>query len=235
MSNTILFYGEDTETITQNMRSYASEVLGIKEDKLTNHPDYQEVTPENGITHTMKSIHNVIDESVLPPYQSKKRVISILEAEKMLPVHSNAILKMLEDAPLSFNLYLTTTSYDDIIKTILSRVQKKNIKGSISDTSYTAEIEEVFRLLQDNKFNSFLSKLDDIDKSIKVEPGKLKQKVRIFFEQYLFVYCKKIQGNHLFNQKMVLMNNLIAEGLTAVTTNVSIKRLLENLFLETPL
>lgn len=80
--------------------------------------------------HTVASIRNLCEELSFCPFQGARRVALILDAERMLPAASNALLKSLEE-PLPGTLFLlTTTSIESLLPTIRSRGQLVRIEGA---------------------------------------------------------------------------------------------------------
>ncbi|MCH9811925.1 hypothetical protein K0U07_04075, partial [bacterium] len=186
MSNAILFHGEDATFVVKAMRKKAMEELGVpSEEALFSHGDYQEVMPTSKTyLYSMESIHSVVEESSLPPFRGKKRIIALLSADRMLPVHANALLKTLEDAPLSFVMYLTTTAYNDILNTILSRVQKVYVEGRADTKDYREKIRYIFALLDSACYDTFLKEIEALDKEIGEDTSLVETNLRNFLEQF---------------------------------------------------
>ena len=73
--------------------------------------------------HTIESIRFIIQELSYQGYSSKKRVVVIYDAERMLPSSSNALLKTLEEPSEGTLIILTTSKLGKILPTIRSRAQ----------------------------------------------------------------------------------------------------------------
>ncbi len=87
--------------------------------------------------HTVASIRSLCEELSFCPFQGKRRVALIFDAERMLPAASNALLKSLEE-PLPGTLFLlTTTSVESLLPTIRSRGQLVRIEGVPDSHSQT--------------------------------------------------------------------------------------------------
>ena len=109
---------------------------------ITKSPYVYEIHPENsiGITEIRES---QIFLSRLPP-ENKKNYLIVHQAEKMTLPAQNAFLKTLEEPPSQTEIYLVTNYPDELLPTILSRVE------FIKDTkpfSYTSDTLENSRTL----------------------------------------------------------------------------------------
>jgi hypothetical protein len=235
MKSALLFHGNDHDIIVKKMHEHAAEVLGLDSPEgLLNHGDYQEVKPTSkSYLYSMETIQRVVEESALPPYRGKVRIIALLSADRMLPVHANALLKTLEDAPLSFHLILTTTRYDDILKTILSRVQKEHVEGESEHHDFSDAITQTMACLQQNFFESFTKEIEALEKLI-IEPvEEAEKKFRLFLECYMASVLKSLGSNHFYVANAELLESQISCALRDFAGNIRVKHVLENLFLET--
>ncbi|MCH9621932.1 MAG: hypothetical protein S4CHLAM20_13630 [Chlamydiia bacterium] len=235
MKSALLFHGDDHDSILSKMRAHACEVLGVESiDSLMNHGDYQEVKPTSkSYLYSMETILKVVEESALPPYRGDTRIIALFAVDRMLPVHANALLKTLEDAPLSFHLLLTTTRYDDILKTILSRVQKLHVESVVQAHDFSEVILQTQACLQQSFFESFIKEIDSLEKVIIDPVEDAEKKLRFFLESYLKVMVKPFEGHHLYAANAKIIESQISYALKDFATNIRVKHILENLFLET--
>lgn len=87
-----------------------------------NHPDVFIVLPE-GASGSIKigKIRDIIYEASLKPYEGKKRVFIINDAEAMTEEAQNALLKLLEEPPQNHILILTSSNPGGMLPTVLSR------------------------------------------------------------------------------------------------------------------
>lgn len=235
MATAILFHGEDHDLVVKRMHSYAMEILNVPSlEALMNHGDYQEVQPTSkSYLYSMDVIGAVVAESALPPFRAKKRVIALLSIDRMQKVHANALLKTLEDAPERFILLLTTVCYDDILKTILSRVQKEYVPGGGDYPNYTGQIKELFSLLTLKKYDTFFKEITELDKSISENVELSEKKLRVFLEDFITVFLEKEKALHLVSSNALQIEENINISLKSFHSNIRIKYILENLFLET--
>ncbi len=89
------------------------------------HPDLHHYYPDgkSGL-HSIASIRDLLHEIHLPPFEAKKKVFLIHEAEQMLPTSSNALLKTFEEPPLDTWLILLTSKETSLLPTIVSRCRR---------------------------------------------------------------------------------------------------------------
>jgi DNA polymerase-3 subunit delta' len=87
-----------------------------------NHPDIIHVKP-SGDYIRIAQIRTLIENLALKPYEAKRRVVIISEAQTMNPAAGNALLKMLEEPPDRTILILIAEQTADLLPTIVSRCQ----------------------------------------------------------------------------------------------------------------
>lgn len=235
MAGAVLFHGESHDCVVKQMYEAAMKSLGVTTvEALFRHGDFQEVKPvSKSYLYSMENIHSVIQESALPPYRGKSRIIALLSVDRMLPVHANALLKTLEEAPFSFQLMLTTTRYNDILKTILSRVQKVFVPGTDALDDYTSIIDELFASLEKGFFDTFLKEIEEVEKGLIENIEHTEKKFRHFLETFMTLYVKRLTAPHLLNANTKILDQAVQKALTAYQGNIRIKHVLEYLFLET--
>jgi|GEM_PF-3236703 len=235
MATAIIFYGEDHDSVVDSMRKHAMALLGVHSlEGLNNHGDYQEVGPTSkSCVYSMDVIHSVVAESALPPFRGEKRVIAMLSIDRMQKVHANALLKTLEDASDRFVLLLTTICYQDIIDTILSRVQKVYVPSRENYRDFKKEIENIFSLLSLKQYDLFFKEIGELDKSMKEQLEEAEKNLRLFFEDFIAVFISQKKAPHLVSFYALKIEECIHTSLESFHSNVSIKHILENLFLET--
>ncbi|MDP8230659.1 MAG: DNA polymerase III subunit [Candidatus Gorgyraea atricola] len=87
-----------------------------------NHPDVFIVYPE-GKSSSIKieKIREIIYQASLKPYEAKKRIFIISDAEAMTLEAQNALLKLLEEPPQNHILILTSSNAAALLPTVLSR------------------------------------------------------------------------------------------------------------------
>lgn len=87
-----------------------------------NHPDVFVIFPE-GASAAIKigSIRDIIYEESLKPYEGKKRIFIINDAEAMTEEAQNALLRLLEEPPQNHILILTSSNMTGLLPTVVSR------------------------------------------------------------------------------------------------------------------
>jgi DNA polymerase-3 subunit delta' len=87
------------------------------------HPDVMTIEPE-GLFIKIKNIRELQNQIKFRPFEGKKRVFIIVDAEKMNSPSANALLKTLEEPNPSNILILITSRPYQLPETIISRCQK---------------------------------------------------------------------------------------------------------------
>ncbi|MES2199587.1 MAG: hypothetical protein V4489_05430 [Chlamydiota bacterium] len=127
-SHILLFSGTQDVGKKSFAIAFLSLLLGEKHAKKIQgniHPDVIWLKPEGKLhLHTVASIKQMIDEAPLYPFEAKKKIYIIEEADRMLPPSSNALLKMLEEPPAHICFILLTSHEEAILPTLLSRCSR---------------------------------------------------------------------------------------------------------------
>lgn len=88
------------------------------------HPDVRILRPEGrGGQLRAEGVRDAISEIPFRPFEGRRRVIIIAEAERMNPTTANTLLKTLEEPPPWATLILVTANEAALLPTILSRCQ----------------------------------------------------------------------------------------------------------------
>lgn len=87
-----------------------------------NHPDFHIIEPEKGLIRK-KEVEDLIKEMATSPFESIKKVFIIDDSDLMNIEGKNAILKTLEEPPYYVNIILISSNPNNLLPTILSRVQ----------------------------------------------------------------------------------------------------------------
>ena len=86
-------------------------------------PDLKELHPEGkSFLYCAKRIRHLIKEVFYPPFESKRKLFIIHEADRMLPSSSHALLKTLEEPPSYAHFILISSHPEAILKTVRSRL-----------------------------------------------------------------------------------------------------------------
>jgi DNA polymerase-3 subunit delta' len=81
----------------------------------------------------------------MKPYEAKRRVVIISDAQAMNPAAGNALLKMLEEPPVRTILILVATHTSDLLPTVVSRCQQLRFKP-ISSQYLESELVQKYGL-----------------------------------------------------------------------------------------
>ncbi len=127
-SHILLFSGTQDVGKKSFVIAFLSLLLGEKHAKKIQeliHPDVIWLKPEGKLhLHQIASIKQMIDEAPLFPFEAKKKIYVIEEADRMLPTSSNTLLKMLEEPPSHICCILLTSHEEAILPTLLSRCSR---------------------------------------------------------------------------------------------------------------
>lgn len=125
--NSLLFSGPKSAHKELFAKAFAKDLLGSVQE---NSPDLYELQPEGKIgMHSVDSLRLFQEEVYLPPFQAKKKVFLIHEAERMLPVSANALLKTFEEPPSHSIIILLSSFAEKLLPTILSRCHTLYFRG----------------------------------------------------------------------------------------------------------
>ena len=92
--------------------------------KLKSQNPYAIVKYEKNVNIPVEQIRAMQREIALKPFQAKRKVIIIDQAEKMHVSSANSLLKTLEEPPADANLILTSNDINKLLPTAVSRCQQ---------------------------------------------------------------------------------------------------------------
>lgn len=112
------------------------------------HPDFHMIEPEKGMIRRGE-IEDLIKEMSTSPFESKRKVFIIDDSDLMNIESKNTILKTLEEPPSYVNIILISGNPNNLLPTILSRVEnikfypivREKIKEFLIDKYKLKEIE----------------------------------------------------------------------------------------------
>lgn len=88
------------------------------------HPDLHIYRPEGKIgMHSIDSMRQLTHEIYLAPFEAKRKVFILHDAERMLSYSANALLKTFEEPSLDSVIILLSSSPENLLPTIRSRFQ----------------------------------------------------------------------------------------------------------------
>ena len=133
VSTPIIFYGSDYESVLEKARSFGKELAPTT--------DFFELTIE-GKNYTKEQIIEFLKDVPLTPYQGTHKVYLFPMADRMLPVHANALLKTFEEKPNHVIILLATDNIKGVIETILSRCKKVRVSESTGEMAISPLFQE---------------------------------------------------------------------------------------------
>jgi len=118
-------------------KSKDEEIYEKKKKKIQN--PYQRIMFEGNTSISIDTIRNLKNSSIFKPFEGKKKIAIISNAEKMTIQAANSILKLLEEPPKDMLFILTTEDQRLILPTIQSRctgikflpLQSEEIKNAL--------------------------------------------------------------------------------------------------------
>ncbi len=122
------------------------ECHSCKQAITNNHPDIYMVTHEKPNTIGVADIRNqVVNDVVIKPYNGKKKIYIINDAEKMTVQAQNTLLKTLEEPPEYTVILLLTSNVSSLLPTIISRSVVLNMKP-VEDKVIRKYLMEIIRV-----------------------------------------------------------------------------------------
>lgn len=128
LNTTLLFLGPEGIGKGLFAKALAKKIMASEDDftkkriDKENHPDFYSFYPDPlSDNHLIEKIRYMIEEVYKPPFEAKRKVFVIHEAEKMLPSSSNALLKTLEEPTLDSTIILLASKKEKLLPTIISR------------------------------------------------------------------------------------------------------------------
>jgi DNA polymerase III subunit delta' len=85
------------------------------------HPDVIVIEPGDTGTIKIEQVRDVIDRAGYRPFEGRRRVVVIDEADAMVPAAQNALLKTLEEPPSASIFILVSSMPDSLLPTVRSR------------------------------------------------------------------------------------------------------------------
>lgn len=94
-----------------------------------NNPDIKTITHDKPNTISVNDVREqIVDDVLIKPYQSEKKIYIVNEAEIMSVQAQNALLKTLEEPPQYAVIFLLTSNITAMLDTILSRCVVLNMR-----------------------------------------------------------------------------------------------------------
>lgn len=106
------------------------------------HPDVAIVEPGDTGTIKIEQIRDVVDRASYRPFEGKRRVVIIDEADALVTAAQNALLKTLEE-PSASSVFILLTSHPDVL---LSTVRSRCIRLNFTERA-VLEVDEEARIV----------------------------------------------------------------------------------------
>jgi DNA polymerase-3 subunit delta' len=93
------------------------------------HPDVIVIEPGDTGSIKIEQVRDVIDRSEYRPFEGRRRVVIIDEADALMPAAQNALLKTLEEPPSASVFVLVSSIPDALLPTVRSRCSRLRFAG----------------------------------------------------------------------------------------------------------
>jgi DNA polymerase III subunit delta' len=110
------------------------------------HPDVIVIEPGENGSIKIEAVRDVIDRAGYRPFEGRRRVVVIDDAEALVPAAQNALLKTLEEMPAASIFVLVSSIPDALLPTVRSRCPRLRF-GSLS------AVEVAQALVSDHKYS----------------------------------------------------------------------------------
>ena len=92
------------------------------------HPDVLVLEPGDTGSIKIEQVRDVVDRAAYRPFEGRRRVVLIDEADALVPAAQNALLKTLEEPPSMSVFVLVTARPDALLPTVRSRCPRLNFR-----------------------------------------------------------------------------------------------------------
>ncbi len=185
--DTALFFAAAINCEKQNIFTQCDCVFCKRILKLK-HQDILIINTKNS-TIKIDEIRKINTYCLKPPYEAKKKVIIIADAQKLNKEASNALLKSLEEPPRNTIFILTTTNKYKLLPTIISRCSQVRFKPLLQKV--------VKEFIEDNIKDNEI----DIELTSHLSEGSLNLVIKNNIKKY---YEKRNQIINVLNQNSLM-------------------------------
>lgn len=120
ISQSLLFAGPEDAHKELFAKELAQHLLGGFTKQ--HHPDLYIYKPEGKVgMHSIDAMRRFSEEVYMAPFEAKRKVFIIIDADRMLPTSSNALLKTFEEPAPHSIIILTSDNPASLLPTIISR------------------------------------------------------------------------------------------------------------------
>jgi len=110
------------------------------------HPDVMLIEPGDSGSIKIDQVRDAIDRAAYRPFEARRRVVVIDEADALVPAAQNALLKTLEEPPSASIFLLVSSMPDALLSTVRSRCPRLRFAPL-----HAAEVAEV--LMRDHEYS----------------------------------------------------------------------------------
>jgi DNA polymerase III subunit delta' len=103
------------------------------------HPDVLEFEPERTVITVDQARAEIVPEAWRAPIEAERKVVMLLEAERLQPEAANALLKTFEEPPERTVIVLVSEAADELLDTVRSRAQRVDL-GVVDDETIEASL-----------------------------------------------------------------------------------------------
>jgi DNA polymerase-3 subunit delta' len=93
------------------------------------HPDILIVEPGDNGSIKIDQVRDIVERAAYRPFEGRRRVVIIDEADALVPAAQNALLKTLEEPPSASGFMLITSRPDALLPTVLSRCPRLSFRA----------------------------------------------------------------------------------------------------------
>ncbi len=166
VANSLLFAGPSGIGKSLFAKALAQVLLGqeISSDIAAlaawHHADLHVYRPEGKIgMHSIDTLRQFHDDVYLAPFEAKRKIFILHEAERMLPYSANALLKTFEEPPLDTVIILLSSAPEHLLTTVLSRCRKVYFRPLptplITRQSDDPHTTQILQVLAKGKFKTY--------------------------------------------------------------------------------
>lgn len=206
-------------------------VSGNKEESavyISNFLDKKEVNPIDRTIHDyekimgIEEVRNIQKIIFLKPFKGKEKAVVIMAYEGITLEAQNALLKVLEEPPISTSIMIAVPNKEIVLPTILSRCKIIALQAKLRKLSESeiAELEKTLGAILNGKIGDKLKIAQDLSKNASREI----EKITLLIEE------KLRQGDK--DKKLIQFFTGLQNAYKLIkSTNVTPRTILENLFL----